>query len=91
MTAFFRPKFTGQTHRAMVLDKQGPKQGRETAVRLVGNTCTPLDVLYEETMLPMPAPGDRIVFENAGAYGYSMSLLDFISFERPAQIMEAFM
>ena len=31
--------------------------------------------------------GDIVAFENAGAYGYSMSLLDFISHHRPSQIM----
>ncbi|MDR1664084.1 MAG: hypothetical protein LBR83_04070 [Clostridiales bacterium] len=83
MNAFFRPKFTGQTHRVSVPGKTG----EEETVRLAGNTCTPLDVFYGEVSLPPTEPGDLVVFENAGAYGYSMSMLDFISFDRPAQVM----
>jgi diaminopimelate decarboxylase len=85
--SFFRPKFTGQTHRVTVLGRAG----NQKKVRLVGNTCTPLDVFYSEIVIPMPEMGDVLVFENAGAYGYSMSLLDFISFDKPIQIMEGFL
>ncbi len=84
MNAFFRPKFTGQFHKVSVLDAEGREVER---VHLVGNTCTPLDVFYDDIELPALRTGDIIVFENAGAYGYSMSMLDFISFDKPAQIM----
>jgi diaminopimelate decarboxylase len=87
MNAFFRPKFTGQRHRVRVLGKNGTAT---QTVKLTGNTCTPLDVFYEEVELPALVVGDLLIFENAGAYGYSMSLLDFISFDRPIQIMEDF-
>jgi diaminopimelate decarboxylase len=87
MNAFFRPKFTGQHHRVHVL---GKREMATQTVALTGNTCTPLDVFYEEIELPVLEIDDLLIFENAGAYGYSMSLLDFISFDKPVQIMEDF-
>jgi diaminopimelate decarboxylase len=84
MNAFFRPKFTGQAHKVSVLAKSGNEA--PVPVRVVGNTCTPLDVCCDAT-LPLPGPGDVLVFEGAGAYGYTMSLLDFISLKKPEQVM----
>lgn len=56
-------------------------------VTVVGNLCTPIDEYYKEITLSAVEIGDIVAFENAGAYGYSMSLLDFISHHRPSQIM----
>ena len=88
MNAFFRPKFTGQTNRVSVIKKEAGITSQEVeSYRLAGNTCTSLDVFYQQVNLPVVKPGDLIIFENAGAYGYSMSLLNFISFDKPQQVM----
>ena len=44
-------------------------------------------IYYEDIEIDKVNIGDIIVFENAGAYGYSMSLLDFISYEKPRQLL----
>ncbi|MCL2664540.1 MAG: hypothetical protein FWE82_02910 [Defluviitaleaceae bacterium] len=85
MNSFFRPKFTGQKHQ--VWQHPIKPYAEKVPVVLTGNTCTPLDVFYEDETLSDPSPGDKIIFGNAGAYGYSMSLLEFISFDKPKQIM----
>ncbi|MCL2708017.1 MAG: hypothetical protein FWF03_02755, partial [Defluviitaleaceae bacterium] len=99
MSSFYRPMFTNQKHRVTVVGKtqknetrcaksRGSENHEKGALkyRLVGNTCTPLDVIGDEE-LPALMAGDLLAFENAGAYGYSMSMLDFISFDRPKEIM----
>jgi diaminopimelate decarboxylase len=89
MNRFFRPKFTGQRHQIIHItekEEQNADNQPEEFI-LVGNTCTPLDVFYDSVFLTKPLIGDIVAFQNAGAYGYSMSLLDFISFDRPEQVM----
>jgi diaminopimelate decarboxylase len=46
-----------------------------------------MDCSVQDVELPRPVPGDIIGFFNAGAYGYTMSLLDFMSLERPTELL----
>jgi diaminopimelate decarboxylase len=85
MNAFSRPVFMRITHPVRLLNRLGE---RATAhVDVCGPICTPLDCIARDAHLPMPKVGDLVGFLNAGAYGYTMSLLDFMSRGRPTELM----
>ncbi len=85
MNAFSRPVFMRIPHPARLVSRPGePPAG---TFDICGPVCTPLDCIGKDVALPEPRPGDVIGFFNAGAYGYSMSLLDFMSTGRPAEVM----
>ncbi|RRG17654.1 diaminopimelate decarboxylase [Weissella viridescens] len=51
-----------------------PADERETeAIRLVGKYCESGDILIDEQTLPKLEPGDVVVMNATGAYGYSMA------------------
>ena len=83
MNSFFRPMFTHDYHAI----RQMTVRNEMEQITVVGNLCTPIDEYYKGITLPAVEIGDILAFENAGAYGYSMSLLDFSSHDRPSQIM----
>lgn len=53
---------------------------------VVGQLCTPKDVLTRSAVLPGLAVGDLLVLPLAGAYGYNISHADFLCHPRPAQV-----
>lgn len=55
-------------------------------VDVVGPLCTSLDCLARGVSMERPKPGDLIVFENAGAYGLTMSLAFFLGRDIPVEI-----
>ncbi|QGZ38142.1 diaminopimelate decarboxylase [Pseudoduganella flava] len=63
----------------------GPRReaGRWT---VVGQLCTPKDVLARDVDLPGLAVGDLLVLPLAGAYGYNISHADFLCHPRPLQV-----
>jgi diaminopimelate decarboxylase len=85
MNAFSRPVFMRVRHPVRLLNKLGQKQSHE--VDVCGPICTPLDCIAKGVRLPEPEPGDLVGLLNAGAYGYTMSLLDFMSLGRPAELL----
>jgi diaminopimelate decarboxylase len=85
MNHFSRPVFMGVKHGIAILNKIGEPAGSECNVG--GPICTPIDFLGKDVMLPAPEPGDLIGVFGAGAYGYSMSLLKFMSLGTPAEVM----
>lgn len=84
MNAFIRPIFTKEFHK---LNSCKELDGELEKVTIVGNLCTPIDQYYEDFLIVKPEIGDWLWFENAGAYGYSMSMLNFISHEQPMEII----
>lgn len=84
MNSFFRPVFTKEFHK---LKKCLSSTEKQEKVTVVGNLCTPLDQYYSDYMIEKLKIDDWVWFENAGAYGYSMSLLDFISHDKPLQLV----
>lgn len=58
-----------EIYRDGYLLKDTPKE----AATVVGNICESGDILANDRMLPMVAPGDIIAVKNAGAYGHVMS------------------
>jgi diaminopimelate decarboxylase len=51
----------------------------DETVTVVGNLCTPLDLLADQVQLPHAEPGDLIAIFCAGAYGLSASPQAFLS------------
>lgn len=83
MNSFYRPIMTGDYHEII----QSNKTGKREKVTIVGRLCTPIDKYYEDIMIYSPQIGDKIIFKNAGAYGYTMSIIDFISHQKPYEII----
>jgi diaminopimelate decarboxylase len=85
MNHFSRPVFMGVKHGIGILNKMG--QPASSRCNVGGPICTPIDFLGKDVMLPVPEPGDMIGVFGAGAYGYSMSILKFMSLGTPAELM----
>jgi diaminopimelate decarboxylase len=58
----------------------------EEPVTVVGQLCTPKDVLARDVQIQQLRAGDIVVFLYAGAYGWSISHHDFLSHPHPEQI-----
>ncbi len=88
---FLRPVLLGIPHRVRLVPQKEAAGGSRSSPHkkslvLSGPLCTSLDVLHPAARLPLPERGDLLVFENAGAYGYSESMPLFLSHEWPAEI-----
>ncbi len=79
INSFFRPVFTKQRHNIVQLSK---RDGEECYI-VAGSMCTPIDE-YGTFKLHTLKEGDILGFINGGAYGYSMSMLKFISHKEPS-------
>ncbi|GAB3232606.1 staphyloferrin B biosynthesis decarboxylase SbnH [Glycomyces halotolerans] len=58
----------------------------EVDLRVCGELCTPRDVLNAGQRISSVAVGDRLLFANAGAYGWEISHDRFLNHPRPLQI-----
>ena len=85
MNAFSRPVFMDVLHPVRVASKLGEPADSEYSV--CGPICTPIDCFARDVNLPHPEPGDIIGIFNAGAYGYTMSLMNFMSLGWPAEVL----
>ncbi|MGQ9603279.1 MAG: diaminopimelate decarboxylase [bacterium] len=85
MNHFSRPVVMRVRHQVRTLNKINEKGSMVCDV--AGPICTPVDVSARDVLLPDPQPGDILGFFNAGAYGYTMSLVNFMSLGAPAEIM----
>ncbi|MFK7696329.1 hypothetical protein [Paenibacillus sp. HJGM_3] len=54
-------------------------------VTIAGKLCTPTDVLQSGVPMREPAPGDIVVFPNAGAYGLTCGNVHFLSHDLPKE------
>ncbi len=59
---------------------------RDAPVTVVGELCSPKDVLARDILVPRARPGDMLVFHHAGAYGWEISHHDFLSHPHPDHI-----
>jgi diaminopimelate decarboxylase len=86
VSGFARPAMTwAQQHPCSILGKHGRRKTEPCTV--VGPSCMPGDILCENVELPTPHPGDIVVMHNAGAYGYTMSMLGWGSFAPPQEVL----
>lgn len=59
------------------------------AANIVGPLCTPLDVIGQKVLVNKDIKaGDYVIVEKSGAYGLTYSPIEFLSHERPKEIME---
>ena len=54
---------------------------------VTGPLCTGVDVLARSVPLPEPRPGDVLAILCSGAYGYTESMLRFLSHPAPAEVV----
>ncbi len=88
---FLRPVLLGTPHRVrLVKGTAGARGGRSSPSKkslvLSGPLCTSLDILHPAAHLPLPARGDLLAFEKAGAYGFTESMPLFLSHAWPAEV-----
>lgn len=58
-------------------------------VNIAGPLCTPSDILANDIKLPHIEPGDLICILNSGAYGLTLSPVNFLSHQPPREIFIA--
>ena len=85
MNHFLRPVFMNETHPTLVINRLG--ENEINTVDVAGPICSPLDVIAKNIEIPIISTGDILGIFNAGAYGYSMSMLDFLSHKTPAEVL----
>lgn len=85
MNQFLRPVFMDLNHPTMVANKMSLPS--EATYQVGGPCCTPIDFLARDVELPSLEIGDLIAIGNAGAYGFSMSMLYFLGHPLPAEVL----
>lgn len=78
------PLFTSLDSTQISILKQSDEK---EVVTIVGNLCTATDVVAQDVLVPKVQIGDLVVFNNAGAYSYVLTPLQFASLEPPAEYM----
>ncbi|MBU8901596.1 MAG: hypothetical protein KOO69_02540 [Victivallales bacterium] len=81
---FLRFVITQAKHRISSLNS---KSTDLEPVEICGQTCTPYDVISIADMPKDMSIGDVIVLEDAGAYGWSMGIQNFLSFPSCAEVI----
>ncbi len=56
-------------------------------ITIGGPLCTSMDMFSKEVVAPTIEPGDIVGIFNSGAYGFSASMLYFLSYPLPAEIV----
>lgn len=85
MNHFSRPVFMRVDHQIGLLNKITSEAVAEC--NIAGPICTPIDVSGRNVKLPKPELGDVVGIFGAGAYGFTMSMVNFMSLGWPAEIM----
>lgn len=83
---FRTPAAQGHDHPFTVLRGNHPAQISDQSVTLVGQLCTPKDVLARQQPVAQLAMGDLLVFTLAGAYAWNISHQNFLMHEPPLKI-----
>lgn len=76
------PLFTGKN--AFAISAITESQTLEK-VTLAGNLCTSADIIAEDIVLPRLKPGDLVIINNAGAYGATLSPMEFSMSKKPVE------
>ncbi|RDU70657.1 diaminopimelate decarboxylase [Helicobacter brantae] len=82
MNDLMRPTLYQAKHHSYILGKENEPK---TPCDIVGAICESGDFLAKNVLMPSSESGDLVVFENAGAYGYSMSS-NYNTRTRPAEV-----
>ena len=81
---FLRYTLTGAIHRVSILNSDSSEHEE---AEVCGQTCTPYDVITKAQMPKDISEGDIIILHDAGAYGWSMGMQNFLSFPSCAEII----
>ena len=90
---FLRPAVYGTRHEFTVVARNEwpyafPRpEVREAPVTVVGELCTPADVLARDVLVERLRPGDIVVFPRAGSYGWEMSVHEFLAHPRAERVV----
>jgi len=82
INAFFRPVYKNTNY---LIDTSSGSEEYEIYT-IAGNSCTPEDIFTRNIKIRKCKLGDYICILNAGSYGYTMSLQEFISLEKPKEV-----
>jgi diaminopimelate decarboxylase len=83
---FRTPAAQGHDHPFTVLRGTRVAQLKDQSVTLVGQLCTPKDVLARQQPVAQLAVGDLLVFTLAGAYAWNISHQNFLMHEPPLKV-----
>jgi len=83
---FRTPAAQGHDHPFTVVRGTQPAQISDQEVTLVGQLCTPKDVLARRQPVAQLAMGDLLVFTLAGAYAWNISHQNFLMHEPPLKV-----
>ncbi|MCY1448467.1 L-glutamyl-[BtrI acyl-carrier protein] decarboxylase [compost metagenome] len=83
---FRTPAAQGHDHPFSVIRGDRPAQLINQRVTLVGQLCTPKDVLARQQPVGELARGDLLVFGLAGAYAWNISHQNFLMHEPPLKV-----
>jgi diaminopimelate decarboxylase len=83
---FRTPSAQGHDHPFFVVPQGGVAVITDESVTLVGQLCTPKDVLARDQRVAALALGDWLVFPLAGAYAWNISHQNFLMHAPPAMI-----
>ena len=89
---FLRPAVTKGPHNFAVVPREPwpyactRPEVRAAPVTVVGELCTPEDVLVRNVLVDRIRPGDIVVFPRAGSYGWEVALQEFLGHPHAARI-----
>jgi diaminopimelate decarboxylase len=75
---------TGAHHRVSFLNSNSTEH---EYAEICGQTCTPYDVIAKTQIPKDVSEDDIIIINDAGAYGWSMGMQNFLSFPSCAEIL----
>jgi diaminopimelate decarboxylase len=83
-----RPALVGQAQRIRrVGQRRTVSAPPDEPVTVAGPLCTGLDILARDLPIGLPEVGELLVVLDAGAYGYTESMLLFLSRPHPAEVI----
>ncbi|MFC6670416.1 type III PLP-dependent enzyme [Marinobacterium aestuariivivens] len=80
---FRTPAAQGHSHPFVRLPGRGGTTVRNASISVVGQLCTPKDVLARDVEVDEIAVGDRLLFSLAGAYAWNISHQQFLRHPAP--------
>lgn len=90
---FLRPAVYGTMHNFTVIQRDSwpydfaRPEVRDAPVTVVGELCSPADVLARNVLVPRLRAGDVLVFPRAGSYGWEMSIQEFLGHPRAGRLV----
>lgn len=81
----FLPIIMNKNYPTLIVNKLAEK--KTTLVNIGGTLCTSIDMFSKKILMPKPEIDDVIAIFNSGAYGFSASMLYFLSHPLPAEVI----